>query len=250
MVAVIVCGVLVVPQVAWARRWRPHPGLSWQWQLQGKLDLSINVDVYNVDGFDTSKGQVRRLHGHDRKVICYISAGSWERWRSDADEFPKRVLGRSNGWPGEKWLDIRRLHALKPLMRDRLDMCERKNFDGVEFDNVDGYTNRTGFALTGRDQKRFNRWLAKAAHRRGLSAGLKNDIEQIRALEPNFDFAINEQCFQYNECRRVRRFVQNDKAVFHVEYELPRSAFCDRANQIGFSSMKKRYNLRVWRRPC
>jgi hypothetical protein len=231
-------------------RWRPKPELTWQWQLQGRLDLSIRAKVYNVDGFDTSKRQVRRLHDRDRRVICYISAGAWERWRPDADEFPNSVLGRSNGWAGERWLDIRRLGVLKPIMRDRLDMCSRKNFDGVEFDNVDGYTNNTGFDLSGRDQKRFNMWLAKAAQRRGLAAGLKNDLDQIRALEPFFDFAVNEQCFQYSECGRVRRFIRNDKAVFHVEYEIARSGFCDRANEIGFSSMKKRYSLKVWRRPC
>jgi hypothetical protein len=56
--------------------------------------------------------------------------------------------------------------------------------------------------------------------------------------------------FQYNECGSLRRFVDHDKAVFHVEYELDRTAFCSRARDLGFSSMKKRYSLKVWRRPC
>ena len=250
MVLLIVVLAAIVPALPVFARWKPKPGASWQWQLQGRLDLSIHADVYNVDGFDASKRQVRILHNRGRKVICYISAGAWERWRPDADRFPKRVLGRSNGWAGEKWLDIRRLGVLKPIMRSRLDMCARKNFDGVEFDNVDGYTNDTGFPLSGQDQKRFNRWLARAAHRRQLAAGLKNDLGQIRALEPVFDFAVNEQCFQYSECRRLRRFINHDKAVLHVEYELSRSEFCGRARNLGLSSMKKRYSLRTWRRPC
>jgi hypothetical protein len=250
MALVVTVLVVVVPAIPASAHWRPAPGSTWQWQLQGRLNLSVDADVYNVDGFDTSKHQVRRLHNRDRKAICYISAGAWERWRPDADRFPERILGRSNGWAGEKWLDIRRLRLLKPMMRDRLAMCARKDFDGVEFDNVDGYTNNTGFPLSGRDQKRFNRWLAKAAHRRGLAAGLKNDLGQIRALESSFDFAINEQCFQYDECGRLRRFIDRDKAVFHVEYELPRSAFCTRAGNMSFGSMKKRYSLKVWRRPC
>jgi hypothetical protein len=247
MVTLILVGLFAAPASA---RWRPEPGLSWQWQLQGQLDVSVAADVYDVDGFDTSKRQVHRLHDRNRKVICYISAGAWERWRPDAGRFPARVLGRSNGWAGEKWLDIRRLAVLKPIMRGRLDMCARKSFDGVEFDNVDGYTNNTGFPLSGRDQKRYNRWLAQAAHHRGLAAGLKNDLGQIRALEGDFDFAVNEQCFQYSECGQLRRFIDRDKAVFHVEYELPRSDFCSRARNLGFSSMKKRYSLKVWRRPC
>ena len=102
------------------------------------------------------------LHADGSAVVCYISAGSWERWRPDADRFPERVLGRSNGWPGERWLDIRRRGVLRPIMEARLDMCARKGFDAVEFDNVDGYANRTGFPLTGADQLRYNVFLANA----------------------------------------------------------------------------------------
>jgi hypothetical protein len=50
-----------------------------------------------------------------------------------------------------------------------LDRCLGKGFDGVDFDNVDGYANATGFELDGDDQLRFDAWLARAAHRRGLS---------------------------------------------------------------------------------
>jgi hypothetical protein len=32
--------------------------------------------------------------------------------------------------------------------------CQKAGFDGVEFDNVDGYTNATSLPLTGRDQLR------------------------------------------------------------------------------------------------
>ena len=232
-------------------RWRPAPGQTFQWQLQGDLDITVDVDVYDVDLFDTPAVTVDGLHADGRKVICYISAGSWERWRPDADRFPNSVLGRKlDGWPGERWLDIRKLRKLRPIMNSRVDKCRKKGFDGIEFDNVDGYQNRTGFPLSGADQKRYNRYLARAAHRRGLAAGLKNDLGQVRALEPYFDFAVNEQCFQYHECELLRPFIDAGKLVFHVEYELPRTAFCYKANARGFSSMRKRYSLGVWRRPC
>ena len=58
-----------------------------------------------------------------------------------------RLLGRPNGWPGERWFDIRRLDVLGSIMRDRIENCRRKGFDAVEPDNVDGYANRTGFPL-------------------------------------------------------------------------------------------------------
>ena len=231
--------------------WTPEPGLTLQWQLQGKLDTSIDVDVYNIDMFDNTARVVDRLHEDGRKVICYISAGSWERWRPDAADFPRSVLGKKlDGWPGERWLDVRRVKKLRPIMNERMNRCAAKGFDAIEFDNVDGYTNRTGFPLKGRHQKRFNRYLARAAHDRGLAAGLKNDLAQIDDLEPHFDFAVNEQCFQYHECGPLERFIDAGKAVFQIEYELRRSEFCPQANARGFSSMKKRYSLRVWRRPC
>ena len=228
----------------------PDPGSSWQYQLSGDLDLDVEADVFDIDGFETKASQVADLHDRGRYAICYISAGAWERWRPDASDFPKRLLGRSNGWRGERWLDIRRLSALKPLMRARLDMCESKVFDAVEFDNVDGWRNRSGWRLRGKHQLRYNRFLAMAAHHRGLAAGLKNDLAQIPALVDDFDFAINEQCWQYNECRRLRPFSQAGKAVFNVEYRLDRSEFCDEATERGFGAIRKRFSLRAWRRPC
>ena len=93
-------------------------------------------------------------------------------------------------------------------MLARFQQCKRKHFDGVEADNVDGYSNHTGFPLTAADQLTYNRWLARTAHRLGLSIALKNDTDQVRQLEPNFDYALDEQCFQYSECSKLRPFVQ------------------------------------------
>jgi hypothetical protein len=223
---------------------------SWQWQLQGPIDTSIDVEMFDVDGFDVTAATVDDLHGMGAGVVCYISAGSWEDWRPDADEFPNRVKGRTNGWPGERWLDIRKIGVLGPIMKARLDLCAAKGFDAVEFDNVDGYQNRTGFPLTAADQLAYNVFLANQAHRRGLAAVLKNDLGQIRALLPYFDFALNEQCHQYHECDRLRRFVKAGKAVFGVEYKLAKRDFCPASNAANFNFLKKRPSLRVWRSPC
>ncbi len=197
----------------------------------------MRAGMYDIDGFDTARRIVRRIHAKQRRAVCYLDAGTWERWRPDAGRFPKKVLGKGNGWPGERWLDIR-THALRPILRDRLGLCRRKGFDAVEFDNVDGYTTNTGFPLTAADQLRFNAWLANAAHRRGLTAGLKNDLGQVRMLVRYFDFAVNEQCFQYRECNRLRPFIRAGKAVFNVEYRRqPR--FCARAKALRFSAIRK-----------
>jgi hypothetical protein len=233
------------------RLWRPRPGTTWQWQLTGRVDQSVDAQMYDIDLFDNSATVVADLHAKGRRVVCYMSAGSYERWRPDAKRFPRSVLGRAlDGWPGERWLDIRRLDVLRPIMERRLDLCAKKGFDAVEPDNIDGYANRSGFRLTAAVQLRYNRFLARAAHARGLSIGLKNDLAQAKALEPHFDWALNEQCFQYDECEGLRPFVRTAKAVFTVEYELEPDAFCARARELGFMSMRKRLDLDAWRAPC
>lgn len=231
-------------------RWMPRPGLAWQWQLSGDLDTSVDVPVYDIDGFDHSAETVAELHRAGRRVICYVSAGAWEDFRPDAREFPDELLGEGNGWPGERWLDIRRTDVLEPLMAARVEMCREKGFDAVEPDNVDGYRNVTGFPLTAADQLRYNRLIARLAHARGMSVGLKNDLDQVRELVAEFDFAVNEQCAQYDECGLLTPFVAAGKAVFHVEYDLPARRFCPEARKLGFSSMRKRYELGAWREAC
>ncbi|MGI5399521.1 endo alpha-1,4 polygalactosaminidase [Streptomyces sp. CA-135486] len=233
-----------------AERRRPEPGLGWQWQLSGRLDPTVDVPVYDIDGFEHPASAVADLHRRGRKVICYLSTGAWEDFRPDAEKFPTSVLGRGNGWAGERWLDIRRTDILEPLMAARIDMCRTKGFDAVEPDNMDGYAHRTGFPITAADQLRYNRLIAGLAHDRGLAVGLKNDLEQIPQLVGDFDFAVNEQCAQYDECEQLTPFIRAGKAVFHVEYELTTEEFCPLARRLKFSSILKKYELGVWRRPC
>lgn len=227
--------------------WQPTPGTTWQWQISGNLNTSYDVQMYDVDLFDTPRATIDALHAQGRIVICYFSAGSYENWRRDEGKFPDAVLGRNlDGWPGERWLDIRQLSVLKPIMSARLDLAARKGCDGVEPDNVDAFTNRSGFPLTYTHQLRYNRWLARAAHERGLSIGLKNDLRQIPDLVNHFDWAINEQCYQYNECHRLLPFIQANKAVFGVEYIEEggsRDDYCPAANAAGFSWLTKTYDL-------
>ena len=232
--------------------WSPHLRLSWQWQLQNPPAAGALLDLrmYDVDGFDTTARLIDAMHAQGTKAVCYISAGSWEDWRPDAADFPKVVLGKSNGWPGEKWLDVRRLDLLSPIMKARMSICRRKGFDAIEFDNVDGYQNDTGFPLSGPDQLRYDVFLANQAHRRGLTAFLKNDLGQINQLLPYFDAALNEQCFQYSECGKLVAFVDAGKPVFGVEYRLASGDFCPKANANDFNFLKKKLALDAWRVPC
>lgn len=232
--------------------WRPRPGTSWQWQLSGTLDTSFDVSMYDVDLFNTTQAQIDALHAKGRKVVCYFSAGSYERWRSDAARFPSAALGKvMDGWPDERWIDTRSA-GVRDVMKARLELARSKRCDGVEPDNVDGYSNDTGFALTATSQLDFNRFLASEAHARGLSIGLKNDLDQVGALLADFDWALNEECFKYDECSALSPFIRAGKAVFQVEYGDARvaSRICSKANALSFDSLVKKLDLGATRIAC
>jgi hypothetical protein len=199
-------------------RWRPQVSDTWQWQLQGTVNTSYDVDVYDIDLFDNSAAVIDQLHDDGRRVICYFSAGSYEDWRSDEADFNQADLGETlDGWPDERWLDIRSTRV-RDIMKARLDLAVEKGCDCVEADNVDGYTNDTGFPLTAADQLDYNRFLAAEAHSRNLAIALKNDVDQIDDLVDYFDLAVNEQCHEYDECDALTPFIDAGKPVFNAEY--------------------------------
>lgn len=235
--------------------WRPAVGATWQWQLDGlPVDTGVSAAVYDIDLFDSDAALVAQLHAQGRKVICYISAGSWEEWRPDAGAFPAEVLGAAyDGWPGERWLDIRRIDLLAPIMAARLDLCKAKGFDAVEPDNIEGYTNETGFQLSYQDQVAYNRWLARQAHARDLSIGLKNDPEQVGDLLADFDWALSEDCFDQGWCEQILPFVQSGKAVFAAEYTdtgVRLEDICAQAGALRFSVILKHRSLDAFRQTC
>ena len=246
------CVLLLLGSVHEARSqvWQPLPGTTWQIQFSKlPVDTGVEAEVFDVDGFDNDAEVVADLHTRGRRVIGYVSAGTYEEWRDDAAQYPAAVLGKPlDEWPGERWLDVRRLDVLAPLVNARLDVLKSKGFDAVDFDNVDAYANDSGFPLTAADQLAFNRFLADAAHARGMAVGLKNDLEQVPDLVGVFDFAINEQCFFYKESKRLKPFVAANKAVFVIEYDLPLNQFADQARKLRYSAIKKHLSLDRWRK--
>jgi hypothetical protein len=231
------------------------PKTTWQWQLAGEeIDTSFDVDVYDLDAFDTAAEIVASLHLQGRHVVCYINAGSWEEWRPDAADFPDEIIGNEyEGWPGEKWLDIRRIDILGPILQARMDLCKAKGFDAIEPDNIDGFQNETGIPLTAGDQLRFNRWLAAEAHARGLAIALKNDADQAPDLVADFDFALAEDCFDQDWCELLLPFLQKGKLVLDAEYTdtgITLDEFCPQAKALGIQAILKHRNLDAWRRAC
>ncbi len=231
--------------------YKPKPGITWQWQLSGTINTGYDVDLYDIDLEETPKKTIEKLHNKGVKVICYFNAGAYEPYRSDSEQFPKSSLGRiMEGWEDERWLDISNYQEFSNIMLARLDMAVEKGCDGVEPDNIHGYQENTGFHLTYDDQLRYNKWLAGEAHKRNLAIALKNDGEQAKDLVDHFDFAVVEECFQYDECDPYNEFIRKDKAVLGVEYELPKRDFCDEADRRNFSWLKMDLDLDGSRTSC
>ncbi|MHB1209730.1 MAG: endo alpha-1,4 polygalactosaminidase [Acidimicrobiales bacterium] len=254
----------------------PPVGAGWQYQLQadagarfsnsGGINVALcerpifgttcqrakvfSIDLYGPSGATPNASGVRAIRSAGGYAICYVDAGTWESWRPDAAAFPKSLLGRSNGWPGERWLDIRRTRVLLSIMARRVALCQRAGFQAVDFDNVDAYDNTTGFAITAADQITYDRALAALAHRDHMAVGLKNDGGQARVLVRYFDFAIDEQCVQYHSCAQLDPFLRAGKPVYDVEYVGSALSDC-RAAPPGIDVINKALSLNAlpWR-PC
>ena len=227
-----------------APAWRPAPTDTWNWQLQGAVDTRVDAQVYDIDLFEVPAATIAGLQAQGRRVVCYFSAGSAEDFRADFAAFDAADLGTPlDGWPGERWVDTRSANVRR-ILQARLDLAAAKGCDGVEPDNMDGYDNAPGFPLTAATQLDFNRFVATEARRRGLAVGLKNDVAQLDALEPFFDFAVNEECHAFDECAAYRVFTARGKAVFNAEYRqalvddpVARADLCGRARAAGLRTL-------------
>ncbi len=223
-------------------RWMPLLTDTWQLQLQGTINTSYSAVVYDIDLFDTPQATINALKAQGKRVVCYFSAGSSENWRSDFSKFKAADMGNAlDGWAGERWLDTRSANV-RAIMQARMDLAKSKGCDGIDPDNVDGYTNKPGFPLTATTQLDYNLFLANEAHARGLAVGLKNSVAQLSDLASSFDFAVNEQCFQYNECSGYSAFTVQGKPVFNVEYQ---TKWKDATTRQTLCAKAKALNLRT-----
>jgi hypothetical protein len=222
----------------------PFPkGTTWMWDLENSsIPTNLDAQVYVVDLFNTTSAKIQQYKSAGKKVVCYFSAGTFEDWRDDANQFPQdtyctpgencaqsvHILGDwcTSGGGCEWWLDHRK-QAVRNVMTSRMQLARTKGCDAVEPDNIDGYshdddiscTDQACWGLTAANQLDYNRWLATTAHSLCLGIALKNDVDQVPALADSFDFAINEECQKYNECGAYKTwFTNKNKAVFNAEY--------------------------------
>lgn len=231
--------------------WKPTSAqpISWHWQLSEIFsyprDVIENVTVYDIDGEQSSASTVASLHalGPNIKVICYFGAGVYENYRSDASSFPSSVIGSTDtGWNGSYWLDIRQTGILLPIMENRIKTwCKDKGFDAVEPDETEVWSNNSGFPITKAQNNTYNQLIASLAHKYNLAVALKGNTTEAGDLYSYFDFSINEQCWEYNECNNMLSFIQENKAVFNIEYNV--NPNCTQANSMHMNSAKRDLNL-------
>lgn len=252
--APVPCGGCYVPPLA----------TSFQVDLNDSdtVDTTLDAAVFDLDWSTTSPATVAVLRSQGRKTYCYISVGSWENFRPDAASFPPEVLGRKyGGYPDERWLDVRRLDLLEPIMTARMMQCKNSGFDGVWFDNVDGFTMHPGFRITADEQLTYNATLANDAHSLGLSAAFNNDPRQTQEMVPYFDWVMYEvdrkdvgRCFYSRKpCAKLRGFRNAGKATFVLEYRenhVRKRKFCRTSRRRGFNGILKTYPLTNYRIPC
>ncbi|CAM9843980.1 unnamed protein product, partial [Sphacelaria rigidula] len=189
------------------------------------------------------QGNIDAIHDAGRAVGCYISVGSSEDWRTDAKDFPSESLGNTMaGWEGETWIDINHW-AVKDIMTRRVERAASMGCDAIEADNVITYEEEnTGVSITEAQQLDYNRWFAQTVHDHGMLVGLKNGVDLLPNLVDDFDFAIVEECWKYQECQPwFDTFILAGKPVFNVEYT--GMGHCSLANDLAFDSIVKHLNL-------
>lgn len=242
------------------------------------FDIDFQTDAFCTGGTITQEntGAVNALHVQGAHVIGYIDAGGAESFRPDFPQYQSFnnscngcLFGKPiSGFRNEFWLNINNnvfghdpkdpagtTESAQTFILEevaaRLARVKADGFDGVEFDVVDAWQNRTGLTISADTQLQFNSRLANMAHQQGLAAALKNDVGQIPDLLPYFDFAINEQCQQYSECATLQPFLNRGDAVYQVEYKLSTGKFCPPANLANRSGILKTFDLfdKPWT-PC
>jgi hypothetical protein len=225
--------------------WKPLPtkpaGWAWQWQLTGTvnetvLDASSNPNkMYDIDMFNATPALISRLKAKGIYVVCYVESGDYVGDRPDAGDFAPAMLS-TNKLDGfnEYYIKVSSLDSptgptgktLRQIMTARLQTAKDKGCEGIEPDLDDLHTYPTQpFTITQAQQVAYNTFLIQTGHSMGMSVGLKNGPDGTGAgsfttqmFNAGADWALSEECNQYDECDGYNIFVQGGRAVFQVEY--------------------------------
>lgn len=204
----------------------PHPGGP---------PAGVVVDYQLGGGYpvpDGAEGVVRDVTDEPEPGLwsaCYVNGfqtqpGDRDAWLADHPDLVLRdVAGEpvvDEGWPDELLLDTTteaNRAALAEVVGAQVRACAERGFAAVELDNLDSWT-RSGGLLDEDGAVDLATRLVAVAHDAGLAAGQKNtpQLGTRGRDEAGFDFAVAEECAQYDECAAYTD-VYGD-AVLDVEY--------------------------------
>jgi hypothetical protein len=229
----------------------PVPLATWQIQLTGNIDTTVDATIYTVDIDPTPASTFAQLKAMGRQVICYFSAGTLESFRADANQFPTAVSGSVvSGYPNEHWLDVRD-PAVRSIMANRIDSAVAKGCDGIHPSGVAPWEN-TGFPLTLGDSLSYATFLADTAHARNLSIGLVDgDDAFAQPLVSTFDWTVVWSCIG-TQCTAATPFLQAGKPSYLIEYgdATLAASVCPAAKGMGLSAIIKHMALDAFRIGC
>ncbi|NOR61286.1 MAG: endo alpha-1,4 polygalactosaminidase [Rhodobacteraceae bacterium] len=232
----------------------PDVGAAWDWQLGESVRAPQGIEIFDTDPDSASARTIAQLNARGVYTICYVSVGTLENYRDDRRDFPRSVVGRVYGdWPDERFLDVRQLDVLLPLMQARFQRCKDMGFDAIEPDNMDVYDNESGFRISRRDGIRYIKALADMAHGMGLEIGQKNVPEITRQLIGSMDFVITEDCFSDGWCEDVSAYTRAGKPVLAAEYTdtgVSWAAACAYGRANGYSMILKDRDLSAALQTC
>jgi hypothetical protein len=217
-----------------AASWAPPPAnATFDYQIGEPYTPPAGVTVVSRDHDATAAAGIYN--------ICYVNAfqaqtadASW--WKTN---HPDLLLHDKNGnlvidkdW-NEILLDYStaaKRAGLTTIVGGWIDQCASKGFKGVEPDNLDSYT-RSKSLLTESEAVAYAASLTSYAHGKGLAVAQKNDadLSTANAKQAGFDFAVAEQCADYDECQSYTATYGNHVIV--IEYS--QSKFTKACNAYG-----------------
>lgn len=169
------------------------------YQLGGGYDPPPGADLVARDSTDEPADGVYS--------VCYVNAFQTQPG-ADLDALDPLLLHDGDervidpDWPDEVLFDTstpEQRGQVAELVGQTFDVCADKGFDAVDLDNLDSFTRSRGM-LDLDDNAALANLLVQAAHERGLAVGQKNAAEHTATFAELFDFALVEECAQYDEC--------------------------------------------------
>jgi len=239
----------------------PAPGLAGLPAASGSYPSPGSADIWDTDLFQDSNTPgagiptgpspvVAAIHAAGHYSICYVEAGAYQVGFPDDSNFQSADYGGTGdsatemqGYPEEYWFDLTGFANytagesgtltgaavdIATQLNKRFAWCKLEGQDGVEADDLDGYTNQsesgvTPWGMTQADSAGFERWLAYDIHANGLAAFQKNDPANEPADASLFDGMVIEECNHYNDpCAGpggdASAYLAAGKPVLNAEY--------------------------------